>query len=49
MTLSTDGTSGRIRKPIRCRSEYLGMTLKEYEVWVHDPDALPQILVARGE
>jgi hypothetical protein len=29
--------------------EYLGMTLEEYEVWVHDPDALPQILVARGE
>jgi hypothetical protein len=29
--------------------EYLGMTLDEYEVWVHDPDVLPQILIARRE
>jgi len=29
--------------------EYLGMMLDEYEVWVHDPDTLPQILIARRE
>jgi hypothetical protein len=29
--------------------EYLGLTLDEYELWVHDPDVLPQILIARRE
>jgi hypothetical protein len=29
--------------------EYLGLTLDEYELWVRDPDVLPQILVARRE
>jgi hypothetical protein len=29
--------------------DYLGLTLDEYELWVHDPDILPQILIARRE
>ena len=29
--------------------EYLGLTLDEYELWVQDPDILPQVLVARRE
>jgi hypothetical protein len=29
--------------------EYLGLTLDEYELWVRDPDALPQVLIARRE
>jgi hypothetical protein len=29
--------------------EYLGLTLDEYELWVHDSDVLPQILIARRE
>lgn len=29
--------------------EYLGMTLEEHEVWVHDAEALPHILIARRE
>ncbi len=27
--------------------EYLGLSHEEYEVWLYDPDALPQILEAR--
>lgn len=29
--------------------EYLGLTRDEYELWVRDPDLLPQILIARRE
>lgn len=29
--------------------EYLGLTLDEYELWVHDPDVLPQVLIAHRE
>ena len=29
--------------------EYLGLTLDEYELWVHDPDVLPQVLIARRD
>jgi hypothetical protein len=29
--------------------EYLGLTLDEYELWVHDPDVLAQVLLARRE
>jgi hypothetical protein len=29
--------------------EYLGLTLDEYEFWVHDPDVLPQVLIAHRE
>ncbi|MGD0430409.1 MAG: hypothetical protein ABSA58_04905 [Acetobacteraceae bacterium] len=29
--------------------EYLGLTRDEYEVWVLDPDVLPQILIARRD
>ena len=29
--------------------EFLGLTEVEYELWVHDPDSLPLILVARRE
>lgn len=29
--------------------EYLGLTVDEYELWVHDPDVLPQVLIARRE
>ena len=29
--------------------EYLGLTLDEYELWVRDPDILPQVLIARRE
>jgi hypothetical protein len=29
--------------------EYLGLTFDEYELWVHDPDILPHVLVARRE
>jgi hypothetical protein len=29
--------------------EYLGLTLDEYEIWVLDPDVLPQVLIARRE
>ena len=29
--------------------DYLGLTVDEYELWVHDADVLPQILIARRE
>jgi hypothetical protein len=29
--------------------EYLGLTIDEYELWVHDPEALPHILIARRQ
>jgi hypothetical protein len=29
--------------------EYLGLTGDEYELWVHDPDVLPLILIARRQ
>ena len=29
--------------------EYLGLTMDEYELWVHDPDVLPQVLIARRD
>ncbi len=28
---------------------YLGLTHDEYEIWVLDPDVLPQVLIARRD